>query len=158
MMSNLRAHEPPSQRASNARRNPEDRTIENTIARLRRPRKQPQGPAREALINELMAMERQQRTTPGYAKDKKHPSTGGYARSADDFVMMVQGQQGAAQAIKDAVGKKLQEMRLALSAETTKLTHGSYHVNCLGYQRHAKPTRQGTRSRPSLRGYPSRLV
>ena len=150
MMRNLRANETQSKRESNARRNPEYRTIENKIARLRRQLKETQGSSREALIRELMEMERQQRMTPCYAKDKKHPSKVGYVRYADDFVIMVQGKKGEAQAIKDEVGKTFQEMGLALSEEKTKLTHGRYKVNFLGYQLHGKPTRKGTSIRPIL--------
>jgi hypothetical protein len=133
-MRNLRANETLSKRESNARRNPESRTIENKIVRLRRQRKKTQGSPREARLKELMEMERPQRVTSYYAKDDRHPSKIGYVRYADDFVMMVQGKKGEAQAIKDEVGKKLQEMGLALSEEKTKLTPGRYKVNFLGYQ------------------------
>jgi RNA-directed DNA polymerase len=150
MMRNLRANETQSKRESNARRNPAYRMIENKITRLRRQLKETQGSSRETLIKELMEMERQQRLTPCYAKDKKHPSKVGYARYADDFVIMVQGKKGEAQAIKDEVGKKLQEMGLALSEEKTKLTHWRYKVNFLGYQLHGKPTRKGTSIKPIL--------
>jgi group II intron reverse transcriptase/maturase len=150
MMRNLRANETQSKRESNARRNPEYRTIENKIARLRRQLKETEGSPREALIKELMEMERQQRVTSYYAKDDRHPSRIGYARYADDFVIMVQGKKGEAQAIKDEVGKKLQEMGLALSEEKTKLTHWRYKVNFLGYHLHGKPTRKGTSIRPIL--------
>jgi group II intron reverse transcriptase/maturase len=150
MMRTLRANETQSKGESNARRNSEYRKIENRITLLRRQLKQTPGPAREALIKELMEMERQQRATPYFAKDERHPSTIGYARYADDFVIMVQGKKGEAQAIKDEVGKKLQEMGLALSEEKTKLTHWRYKVNFLGYQLHGKPTRKGTSIRPIL--------
>jgi hypothetical protein len=63
---------------------------------------------------------------------------------------MVQGKKSEAQAIKDEIGKKLQEMGLALSEEKTKLTHWRYKVNFLGYQLHGKPTRKGTSIRPIL--------
>ena len=112
-MKNLRANETQSKRESRARRNPDYRRIENKVTRLRRTLKQTQGTAREAIIKELMEMERQQRVTSYYAKDKKHPSKVGYARYADDFVSMVQGKKGEAQAIKDEVGKKLQDWRSA---------------------------------------------
>jgi len=150
MMRNLRANETQSKRESNARRNPAYRTIENKIAWRRNQLKKTQGSTREGLITELMEMERQQRITPYYAKDDRHPSKIGYARYADDFVIMVQGKKGEAQAIKDEVGKKLQEMGLALSEEKTKLTHWRYKVNFLGYQLHGKPTRKGTSIRPIL--------
>jgi hypothetical protein len=150
MVRNLRANETQSKRVENARRNPEYRKIEYKITRLRQQLKQTQGPAREALIKELREKERQQRITPYYAKGDRHPSKVGYARYADDFVIMVQGKKGEAQAIKDEVGKKLQEMGLALSEEKTKLTHWRYKVNFLGYQLHGKPTRKGTSIRPIL--------
>jgi hypothetical protein len=136
MMRNLRANETQRKRESNARRNPAYRTIERKLARLRRQLKETQGSPREALITELMGMERPQRLTPCYAKDKKHPSKGGYARYADDVVIMVQGKTGEAQARKDEVGKKLHGMGLALSEEKTKLTHWRDKVHCLGDQLH----------------------
>ena len=150
MMRNLRANKTPSKRAENARRNPEYQATAKRIARLRRKLKQTQGSAREALIQKLMEMERQQRITPSYAKEDRHPSKIGDVRYTDDFVIMVQGKKGEAQAIKDEVGKTLQDMGLALSEEKTKLTQGRYKVNFLGYQLHGKPTRKGTSIRPIL--------
>jgi group II intron reverse transcriptase/maturase len=150
MMKDLQANETQSKRVSNARRNPEYRQIENKITRLRRKLTQSTGAGRAALIQELTELERRLRTTPCYAKDKRHPSRVGYARYADDFIVMVQGQKSEAQAIKDRVGKKLQEMGLALSEEKTKLTHWRYRVNFLGYQLHGKQTRKGTSIKPIL--------
>jgi group II intron reverse transcriptase/maturase len=150
MMRHLRANETQSKRVQNARRNPEYRRIENKVRRLRRDLKQANGPAREAIIKQLTDLERQQRATPYYAKEDRHPSKVGYVRYADDFVIMVQGMKSEAQAIKDEVGKKLQEMGLALSEEKTKLTHWRYRVNFLGYQLHGKPTRKGTSIKPIL--------
>jgi group II intron reverse transcriptase/maturase len=150
LMKNLQANETQSRRVALARRNPEYRKIENKITRLRRQLKQTLGTAREALIRGLTELERQRRKTPYYAKDRKHPSKVGYVRYADDFVIMVQGKKPEAQAIKDEIGKKLQEMGLALSEEKTKLTHWRYRVNFLGYQLHGKPTRKGTSIRPIL--------
>jgi hypothetical protein len=149
-MKDLQANKTQSKRVSNARRNPEYRRIENKVTQIRRKLKQTQGNAREALIKALTELERQQRVTPCYAKDKRHPSKVGYARYADDFVIMVQGKKPEAQAIKDQIGKKLQEMGLALSEEKTKLTHWQYRVNFLGYQVHGKQTRKGTSIRPVL--------
>jgi len=150
MMKDLRANETQSKRVANARRNPEYRKIERKVTLLRRQLKQTQGTAREALITELTRLERQQRDTPYYARDQKHPSRIGYTRYADDFVIMVQGKKAEAQAVKDEIGKKLQEMGLALSEEKTKLTHWRYRVNFLGYQLHGKPTNKGTSIRPIL--------
>jgi hypothetical protein len=151
MMKELRANAPQSERVKNARRRPEYRRIENKVTRLRRKLKQTIGTARTALIKELKALERQQRHTPCYAKERRHPSKVGYVRYADDFVIMVQGQKHEAHAIKDDIGKKLQAMGLALSAEKTPLTHWRYPVHFLGYQLHGKPTRKGTSIRPILR-------
>jgi group II intron reverse transcriptase/maturase len=150
MMINLRANETQSKRVKNGRRNPEYRRIENKVTRLRRQLKQTQESAREVLIKELTELERQQRKIPYYAKEKQHPSKIGYVRYADDFVIMVQGKKAEAQAIKDAIGKRLQGMGLALNEEKTKLTHWRYRVNFLGYQLHGKPTRKGTSIRPIL--------
>jgi group II intron reverse transcriptase/maturase len=150
MMKDLKANETQSKRAENARRNPESRRIANKIARRRRKLTQTIGNGRVALIKELTELERQQRTTPYYAKDKKHLCKIGYARYADDSVTMVQGTKPEAQAIKDQIGKKLQDMGLALSEEKTRLTHWRYRVNFLGYQLHGKRGRKGTSIRPIL--------
>jgi len=150
MMEELKANEPQPKQVSNARRNPEYRQIENKIARLRRQLKQTQGPARERRIKQLTELERQQRTTPYYEKAYKHPTKIGYARYADDFVLMVQGKKPEAQAVKDLIGKKLQEMGLALSEEKTQLTHWRSRVNFLGYHIHGKRGRKGTSIRPIL--------
>jgi hypothetical protein len=90
MRRNVGANETQSTRVENARRNPEYRKIENKTGRLRRHLKQTIGTAREAVIKDLTDLERQQHT-PYYAKAKKHPSKVGYARYADDCVIMVQG-------------------------------------------------------------------
>jgi group II intron reverse transcriptase/maturase len=150
LMEELKANQTQSKRVEHARRNPKYRRIENKVTRLRRQLKQTNGPAREGLIKELGELERQQRTIPYYAKEKKHPSTVGYARYADDFVTMIQGKKSEAQAIKDKIGKKVQEMGIALSEEKTKLTHWRYKVNFLGYQLHGKPKKKGTSIRPIL--------
>jgi group II intron reverse transcriptase/maturase len=150
LMRDLKANETQTKRVSNARRNPEYRTIENKITRLRRLLRQATGAEREGHIKELTKLERQQRATPCYAKEKRHPSKVGYARYADDFVIMVQGKKPAAQAIKDELGKKLQTMGLALSEEKTKLTHWRYRVNFLGYQLHGKQGKKGTSIYPIL--------
>jgi group II intron reverse transcriptase/maturase len=150
LMKNLDANETQAKRVSNARRNPEYRRIENKVMRLRRKLKQTIGAAREALIRELTDLEREQRDTPYYAKEQKHPSKIGYVRYADDFVILVQGQKAEAQAIKDKIGKKLQDMGLALSEEKTKLTHWRHKVNFLGHQLHGRPTSKGTSIRPVL--------
>jgi group II intron reverse transcriptase/maturase len=150
MMKDLQANETQLKREANARRNPEYRTIENKVTRLRRQLKQTQGTAREAIIKLLTELERQQRLTPYHAKDKRHPSKVGYVRYADDFVIMVQGKKVEAQTIKDEIGKRLQEMGLALSEDKTKLTHWRYMVNFLGYRLHGKRGRKGTSIRPIL--------
>jgi group II intron reverse transcriptase/maturase len=150
LMQDLRANEIQTKRTSNARRNSEYRQIENKIGRLRRKLKQTQGTERVAHIRKLKELERQQRDTPYYAKEEKHPSKLGYVRYADDFVVMVQGKKPEAQATKDQIGKRLQEMGLRLSEEKTKLTHWRYRVNFLGYQLHGKQGRKGTSIRPTL--------
>ena len=150
MMKELHANETQSKRETIARRSPEYRRIENKIQRLRRKLKQSMGAARYALIRELNDLERQMRDTPVYAKELRHPSKVGFIRYADDFLILVQGKKHEAQAIKEEVGKKLQEMGLVLSEEKTKLTHWRYPVRFLGYQLHGKPTRKGTSIRPIL--------
>jgi hypothetical protein len=149
-MTALRAKETQPTRVSNARRTPESRKIERKVTRFRRDLKRATGPIREALIKQLPELERRQRATPSYAKEHKHPSNVGYARYADDFVIMVPGQKREAQAIKDDIGKKRQDMGRALREEKTKLPQWRYMVNFLGYQRHGKRTRKGTRIKPIL--------
>ena len=122
----------------------------NKIQRLQRKLKQTTGFARRALIRELDEQARQQRNTPYFAKEHKHRSKVGYVRYANDFVILVQGKKEEAQARKDEIRKKLQEMGLALSEEKTKLTHWRYPIRFLGYQLHGMPTRKGTSIRPSL--------
>jgi RNA-directed DNA polymerase len=150
MMKNLQANTTQTKRVENARRNPEYHKIDGKIPRLRRRLKRTLGTAREALIKELTELERQRRTIPYYAKERKHPSKVGYVRYADDFVIMVQGKKLEAQAIKDEIREKLQGMGLALSEEKTKLTHWRYRINFLGYQLHGRPTRRGTCISPIL--------
>ena len=149
-MQDLKANETQTQRVQSARRNPEYRQIESKIRSLRGRLKQAPRPARDGLITRLTALERQQRHTPYYAKERRHPSRIGYVRYADDFVILVQGKKVEAQAVKDDIGKKLQAMGLALSEEKTKLTHWRHQVSFLGYQLHGKPTGQGTSIRPVL--------
>jgi group II intron reverse transcriptase/maturase len=150
MRTDLRANQTPSKRGENARRNPEYRKLEPKIMRLRRQRKQTPGTAREAIITELTGLERHRRAIPYYAKAKQHPSKIGYTRYADDALILLQGTKAAAQAIKEHNGKKLHELGVALSEETTKLTHWRDAVNFLGYQRHSKPARKGTSLWPIL--------
>jgi group II intron reverse transcriptase/maturase len=150
MMQELHANENPSRREQNARRNPEYRRIDQKIQRLRRKFKQTLGPARKTFIKELNEQERQLRSTPYYAKERRHRSKIGYVRYADDFVILVQGKKQDAQTIKNEVREKLQEMGLALSEEKTKLTHWRHLVRFLGYQLHGKPTRKGTSIKPIL--------
>lgn len=150
VMKNLRANTTQPKMVENARRSSESRKISNKITRLRSQLKQTQVSAREEIIKQLTELERQRQHIPYYAKGKRHPSKVGYARYADDFVILVQGTKPEAQAIKDEIGKRLQEMGLALSEEKTKLTHWRYKVNFLGYQVHGKPTRKGTSIRPIL--------
>jgi RNA-directed DNA polymerase len=150
MRTDLRANQTPSKRGENARRNPEYRKLEPKIMRLRRQRKQTPGTAREAIITELTGLERHRRAIPYYAKAKQHPSKIGYTRYADDALILLQGTKAAAQAIKEHNGKKLHELGVALSEETTKLTHWRDAVNFLGYQRHSMPARKGTSLWPIL--------
>lgn len=107
VMKDLQANQTQTKRESNSRRNPEYRKIEGKIARLRRQLKQTQGPARAAIIRELTELERQERDTPYYAKEARHPSTIGYVRHAADFVILIQGRKAEAQVIKDDIGKRL---------------------------------------------------
>jgi group II intron reverse transcriptase/maturase len=95
MMKHLQANKTQTKREENARRNPEYRRINRKIRRRRGRLEQAQGTARDELIRELTGLERQQRTTPCYAKDKRHPSQVGYVRYADDGAPRRRGKEAA---------------------------------------------------------------
>jgi group II intron reverse transcriptase/maturase len=147
----LGANEPQPKRVSNARRNPEYRAIETQITRLRRQLRQTQGPDRAPLIRLLTELERQQRYTPDYAKERKHPSKLGYYRYADDFVILVQGRKAEAEAIRTEVGEALQYLGLTLSAEKTQITHWRHWITFLGYQIRGKRREKGVGIRAILK-------
>jgi RNA-directed DNA polymerase len=150
MMKKLHANETQSKREENARKNPEYQRIGNKIYPLRNKLTQTNGTAQRVLIKELKDLERTWRSTPYYVKELRHRSKVGYVRYADDFVILVQGNKHEAQTIKDKIGKKLQEIGLALSEEKSKLTHWRHPVHFLGYQFHGQPRRKGTSIRPIL--------
>ncbi|MDQ3812366.1 MAG: group II intron reverse transcriptase/maturase [Armatimonadota bacterium] len=137
MVNELEANRPQGKRESNARRNPEYRKIDNQIidnqiARLRKRLKEGQG-NRDTIL-EIQKLEKQRKSTPYYAKDKKRPGKVWYTRYADDFVILVAGTKFEAQAIKEKVKTQLDGMGLVLSEEKTKLTHWSRSFPFLGYE------------------------
>jgi group II intron reverse transcriptase/maturase len=151
MLRDLRANQPQRTPGENARRNPASRTIAQKLMRLRRQRKPPQGPAREAIITARTGLERHRRAIPDSAQDKKHPSNRGSTRYAAASLLLVQGTQAAAQALKENSGKKVQELGVARSEEQTKRTPWRHHVTFLGYHLHGKRARKGTSLWPLLR-------
>ena len=76
LMKDLKANRTQSKTGIECPQESEYRKIENKVTRFRRMLKQTSGIAREALIKELTELERQQRDTPYYAKEKKTPEQG----------------------------------------------------------------------------------
>jgi group II intron reverse transcriptase/maturase len=148
MMKELEANQTQTVRESNSRRNPEYRKISNRITLLRRKLKEGNG-GRE-IIKEIKELERQQKNTPYYAKDKKRLGKVWYVRYADDFVIFVAGNKIETEVIKDKVKNKLTDIGLELSEEKTKLTHWSKSIRFLGYQIQGKQRARGVGIRAIL--------
>lgn len=87
---------------------------------------------RRPLLDEIGQLEKEQWQTPTFAE--RHPCKFGYARYADDFVVMVNGTKEEAETVKRQVADKLQAMGLTLSEEKTKLTHWRDPVRFLGFE------------------------
>lgn len=132
MVRELEANLTQDKRKENSRRNPEYRKIVYRIERLRKKLRGGIGD-KEAIISELEELERLQRRTPYYAKDKRHPGKVWYTRYCDDFLILIAGNKLEAEAIKNGVKEKLSEMGLTLSEKKTKITHWSEQVLFLGY-------------------------
>jgi group II intron reverse transcriptase/maturase len=137
----LKANRTQTKRESNSRRNPEYRKIENKIGQLRR--KLRDGLGSRETVHALEELERQQRRTPCYAREKKHPCKVKYVRYADDFVILVAGNKRETEAIRDKVREKLSGLGLKLSDDKTKITHWSHNVHFLGYRLRGKMRANG---------------
>jgi group II intron reverse transcriptase/maturase len=133
LIDELKANRGQTQKEVNSRRNPEYMRINRNISKLRRSLKESGEGSRKLIIKELTELERQQRRTPCFAKDKKHPCKIKYVRYADDFVILVAGNKAEAEAIKNRINQKFSEIGLKLSEEKTKLTHWSKTIQFLGY-------------------------
>jgi group II intron reverse transcriptase/maturase len=151
MIKELAANRTQTRAESDARRNPEYRRLNSRIRRSRK--KLPELDTQELreAIKEIRKLERQQRKTPSYAKDRKHPCKVKYVRYADDTLVMVAGNKQEAEAIKEKIKAKLSEMGLRLSEEKTKITHWSHTVRFLGYDLQGKLRDKGNGIRAILK-------
>jgi len=144
----LEANRTQTAREARARRNPEYRKIDNKITRLRK--KLREGLGGRETVREIEELERQQRRTPCYAKERKHPCKVKYTRYADDFVILVAGNKEETEAIRDRVRERLSDLGLKLSDDKTKITHWRRDVRFLGYQIRGKMRDKGVGIRAVL--------
>lgn len=139
-----------TKKEQNARRNPEYRSLENKITRLRKRLKTRGEENGRNLIREIKDLEKQRRKVPCYKKDARHPGKMWYIRYADDFLILVAENKQETEAIKLKVKETLSEIGLTLSNEKTKLTHWSKSLIFLGYQIHGKRRARGVGIRAIL--------
>lgn len=134
MVKELGANRTQTRQDQYARASKEYRRISNRLSVVRRKLKAADRGERQQLLAELAELEKVQKRTPVYDPDRRHPSKLGYVRYADDFVILVNGSQEEAEAVKSQVADKLGSMGLKLSEEKTKLTHWSQPVRFLGFE------------------------
>lgn len=117
-------------KAANSR-NPEYRTIEGKIYRLKgKLGTLPEG-EKDKLLCELQTLKKQIRKIPCTLSNGKRMS---YVRYADDFLIGVYGSKEDCKNIKEELAEFLScQYRLTLSDEKTLITHGSEKVKFLGY-------------------------
>jgi len=131
------------------RRNPVYQKITKDLMRYRgHLRGNPSRAARRALLQTIRALEKQQKQTPVYVH--RHRTTLGYARYADDFVILINGPKQAAVETRDTVKAFLATLGLALSEDKTKLTHWSKPVAFLGYHIRGEMKAKGVQLRAIL--------
>lgn len=141
LMVEVEANQTQSKQRQNSRRSPEYQRLDYKITILRR--KLREGNGNRETIKEIKKLERQRKSTPYFAKDKKHPGKVWYARYADDFVILVAGNKEETETIKSRVKEKLTDIGLNLSDEKTKLTHWRHYVRFLGYDIRGKQRAKG---------------
>jgi len=132
------------------RLNPEYKSLCKKIHYRRKKLKTVAPEARQNLIQEIRELEKKQRKTPCYSKDKRHPGKIWFTRYADDFVILVAGNKSETEIIKEQVKTKLAEIGLTLSDEKTRLTHWSKPIEFLGYQIQGKRRARGVGLRAIL--------
>ena len=133
LIDEMKANRGQTKKEANSRRNPDYMRINNKIGSLRKKLKLSQREGRKLILDELTKLERQQKRTPCFAKEKKHPCKIKYVRYADDFVILVAGNKAEAEAIKTRINEEFSRIGLKLSEQKTKLTHWSKTIRFLGY-------------------------
>jgi group II intron reverse transcriptase/maturase len=139
-----------TQADARGRLNPEYKSLCKKIHYRRMKLKTVAPTTRQNLIQEIKELEKQQRKTPCYCKDKRHPGKIWYTRYADDFVILIAGNKSETEAIKEQVKAKLASIGLTLSDEKTRITHWSKPVEFLGYQIEGKQRARGVGLRAIL--------
>lgn len=121
----------------NLRRNPKAKNIAQAIYTLRKKlgNSSIRHERREFLDN-IIELEKEAKRTP-YYRDR-HTTTLGYARYADDFVILVNGTYEEAKHWKNKTEEYLAGMGLMLSAEKTSITHWDQPITFLGYHIHGR--------------------
>lgn len=148
-LKSLGANEVQTKKESNLRRSPAYRKIDNAITRARaKLRGNLDRQVRNELLNTLKKLEKEMRHTPMY--DTRHKTTLGYARYADDFVILVNGTKEQAVDYKNKVEGYLESMGLTLSVEKTKITHWEHPIQFLGYHIHGALRINGVQIRAIL--------
>lgn len=131
MIQELTANRRQTSQESYRRESREHQRVARELHKRRKALKHAPRVERRRLLDEIGQLETEQRQTPTYTE--RHPCKFGYARYADDFVVMVNGSKDEAETVKRQVADKLQAMGLTLSGEKTKLTHWRDPVRFLGF-------------------------
>lgn len=138
----LGANRVQTKREAHLRRSPAYRPRDTAIQRARAQRRNnPDRRARSALLATLAGLEKAMRQPPLYAA--RPLTTLGYVRSAEDFVILVNGPEQEARDVQRTVEGHLGAMGLTLSAEKTKVTPWSMPSVFLGSSIHGALRAQG---------------
>jgi hypothetical protein len=136
-MESLGANRVQTKKEQHQRRSAVYRRVEGQIGRARQNlRGNPDRQARRELLTLLEKLEKEFRRTPYFAPDARHQTKLGYARYADDFVILVNGTKEETIDYKNKVEGYLSAMGLTLSEEKTSITHWSKPITFLGYHIH----------------------
>lgn len=148
-MEGLGANRVQTKREQNLRRSAAYRKVEGSISRARRKlRENPDRQVRRELLDKLEELEKERRHTPSF--EMRHQTKLGYARYADDFVILVNGAKEEAIDYKNKVEGHLAAMGLTLSEEKTRVTHWDEPITFLGYHIHGELRAKGNQIRAKL--------
>lgn len=150
-MLSLGANKTQSRSDIRLRINPEYKRIENAIQRKQRTLNNLSDKiVKRELEDELKSLRKELRRTPVYSNDNRHKSKLGYARYADDFVILVNGSQEEAIEYKSKVEVFLKGIGLTLSEEKTRITPWDKPIYFLGFAIEGKLRRNGVQIRAIL--------